>query len=140
MPHMILSGEIDIESAVESFMPQVHRWGRAVLKLSECWLRGDRQAMLVEGVVVELSRPLHPVFVVGISEGKTHVRLWPTVDVERTWPVQRLLAVYARQLSESTEGLLTTNIPEELWRDLVFGEEVEQESDSPGPRDTLGGA
>lgn len=129
MPHMILSGEIDLESAAESFMPQVHRWGRAVLKLSECWLRKDQRALLVEGVVVELSRPLHPVFSVGVSDGKTQVRLWPHVDVERTWPVQRLLAVYTRELSTATEGLLTTNIPEELWRDLVFGEVPEQEPD-----------
>jgi hypothetical protein len=120
MPHIILRGEISPEQVVEDFLPKVHRWGRAVLKLSECWLRKDRRALLVDGVVVELSRPLHPVILVGVQENETHVRLWPRVDVERTWPVQRLLAVYAADLVgyESVHGALSTNIPEQLWRDL----------------------
>jgi hypothetical protein len=120
MPHIILKGEIEPEQVVEEFLPKVHRWGRAVLKLAEAWLRKDRRALLVEGVVVELSRPLHPVILVGAQEGEVHIRLWPRVDVERTWPVQRLLAVYAAELVgyDSVEGPLSTNIPEQLWRDL----------------------
>ena len=120
MPHIILRGEIDPEQVVEDFLPEVHRWDRAVLKLADSWLRKDRRAILVEGVVVELSRPLHPVILVGVQEGETHLRLWSRVDVERTWPVQRLLAVCAAGLVsyESVGGTLSTNIPEQLWRDL----------------------
>ena len=119
MPHMILAGEIDIESMAAGFEPTVFRWGPVVLKVAESWIRKDRLAMLVEGVVVELSRPLHPVVVVGVSDGKTQVRLWPRVEVERTRAVQRFLALVAADLQRRGAGpLRTTNLPDEVWHDV----------------------
>lgn len=119
MPHLVLSGTIDLERVAAKFESQVLRWGPAVLKTEALWLRSDDLALLVEGVVVEHSRPLHPVAVVSAHHGNTSVRLWPVVLVERTPAVQRWLASIAGELRRQGGGRLqTTNIAAELWQDL----------------------
>ena len=50
MPHLVLTGEVDLPRVAEALPRTVYRWGRAVLKTEECWLREDRRAVLVEGV------------------------------------------------------------------------------------------
>ncbi len=90
-----------------------------MLKNEDCWLRADREAMLVEGVVVEFSRPLHPVALVAPHHDDTIVRLWSRVSVERTRPVQRWLCLLAAELQQLGAGPLRgTNVPDELWSDL----------------------
>jgi hypothetical protein len=97
----------------------VYRWGRAVLKTEDCWLRADDGAVLVEGVVVEHSRPLHPVAIISPREGSTTVRLWPTAPVERTRPVQRWLAMVAVELIQlGLPRIVATNLAEEVVIDL----------------------
>jgi hypothetical protein len=117
MPHLVLAGSINL-TAVE-IPSEVHRWGRAVIKTGDGWRRSDGRAVLVEGVVVEFSRPLHPVAVVTEQRGDTVVRLWPVVEVERTPPVQRWLCTLAAALQKTGAGQVkTTNIPHELWQNL----------------------
>jgi hypothetical protein len=119
MPHLVLVGGIDLEGAANRLPRTIHRVGRAVLKTEDCWLRTDREALLVEGVVVEFSRPLHPVAVVAPHHDDTVVRLWSRVSVERTRPVQRWLCVLAAELQHLGLGpVKVTNIPTELWSDL----------------------
>jgi hypothetical protein len=122
MPHLVLAGRVPAQELLARLEPRVRRWGRAVLKTESCWLRQDGRAVLVEGVVVELSRPLHPVAVVEYRGGETVVRLWPLAPVERTPAVQRWLALIAADLCGWGAGpLLTTNLPAELWSDLATG-------------------
>jgi hypothetical protein len=73
----------------------------------------------VEGVVVEHSRPLHPVAVISVSRGDTSVRLWHLAPVERTPAVQRWLATIASELRRLGSGpLKSTNISDDVWGDL----------------------
>jgi hypothetical protein len=119
MPHLVLTGNLDVSRAVTTCPREVHRWGRAVLKTEECWLRRDGAAMLVEGVVVELSRPQHPVAMVAGRGTDTIVRLWPLSTVERTTAVQRWLCLLAAGLQSTGAGRVrVTNIPREVWSDL----------------------
>ncbi len=53
------------------------------------------------------------------DDDHTTIRLWPTVPVERTRPVQRWLAELAHRLQAVGAGAVrTTNIPDEVWGDL----------------------
>lgn len=111
MPHLVLHGPVEFERAAAELDLGVRRWGRAVIKTGDRWRRFDDGALLVDGVVVELVRPLHPVALVGVRDEDTVIRLWPVVEVERTPAVQRWLAVLARGLQNAGCGAVrTTNI------------------------------
>ncbi|MEE4270920.1 MAG: hypothetical protein V2I67_04560 [Thermoanaerobaculales bacterium] len=111
MPHLVLRGSVDIAGLADGLELGVERWGRAVIKTADRWLRADGEAILVDGVVVELSRPLHPVALIALRDGDTVVRLWPVVEVERTPAVQRWLGALAVGLQRSGAGpVVTTNI------------------------------
>jgi hypothetical protein len=119
MPHLVLSGELKLEDLASQIDSEVHRWGSAVLKTEMTWCRSDGGALLVEGVVVEHSRPLHPVAVISIGRGDTSVRLWRLAPVERTPAVQRWLATIASELRRlGGVTLKTTNIADDVWEDL----------------------
>lgn len=120
MPHLIVKGALPAPEVARGLRPGVQRWGRAVLKTERCWVRHDEMAVLVEGVVVEHSRPLHPVALVEPHPGGTIVRLWTVAPTERTPAVQRWLAQLAAELCGLGLGpLLVTNLPAELWSDIL---------------------
>jgi hypothetical protein len=119
MPHLVLPGPGDLDRAAGELTIDVIRWGRAVIKTGDVWRRRDGAALLVDGVVVELGRPLHPVALVAARDSETVVRLWPIVEVERTAAVQRWLAVIARALQQLGAGpVRTTNIGPEVLEGL----------------------
>jgi len=119
MPHLVLKGPVRLGDLEPSAERDVHRWRRAVLKTESYWVRLDGRAALAEGVVVELSRPLHPVAIVAARGDDTTIRLWSKVAVERTEAVQRWLALIAVELQRVGAGpVQTTNIAEEIWTDL----------------------
>ena len=124
MPHLVLRGGPDlacIGSQLAAVEPAVVRWGRAVLKRREVWSRVGEAALLVEGVVVELSRPQHPVALVAGSGDTVTVRLWPTVAVERTPAVQRWLAWLAADLQGIGLGsVCSTNLADDLLEGLLL--------------------
>ena len=119
MPHLVLEGSMSLDRTTAGLDPGVIRWGRVVIKTGDRWLRGDGEAVLVEGVVVELSRPLHPVVMIAHRDGDTVVRLWPVIEVERTPAVQRWLGVLALELQRLGAGpVVTTNIGTEVLDSL----------------------
>ena len=121
MPHLVLTGRISFRDLPAMLEGHVHRWQRAVLKTEATWMRPDGSSLLAEGVVVEYSRPLHPVAIIALRGGDTVVRLWPRVEVERTEAVQRWLCLIALELQRLGVGAVTqTNIAEDLWSDLDF--------------------
>ncbi|MCK5375878.1 MAG: hypothetical protein KAJ97_02275 [Acidobacteria bacterium] len=123
MPHLVLAGGVDLERALGGLETEVWRWGRAVLKRDKVWFRADQAAALVEGVVVEHSRPLHPVALIAPHHGDTVVRLWQVAPVERTPAVQRWLALVAADLRKQGAGpLLATNLTGELLEDLQLSD------------------
>ena len=123
MPHLVLAGGVDLERALGGHEAEVRRWGRAVLKRDQVWFRADGAAALVEGVVVEHSRPLHPVALIAPHHGDTIVRLWKVAPVERTPAVQRWLALMAADLRKQGAGpLLATNLAGELLEDLQLSD------------------
>lgn len=120
MPHLVLKGALPAPVMARGLRPVVQRWGPAVLKTERCWVRHDEMAVLVEGVVVEHSRPLHPVALVEPHRDGTIVRLWRLAPTERTPAVQRWLAQIAAELCGLGLGpLQVTNLPAELWSDLL---------------------
>lgn len=119
MPHLVLRGAVDFRRAATELDLGVIRWGRAVIKTSDVWQRSDGEALIADGVVVELGRPLHPVALVAARDRDTVVRLWPVVEVERTGAVQHWLGAIARRLQSLGCGpVRITNIGGEILEGL----------------------
>jgi hypothetical protein len=123
MPHLVLRDEVDFDLVLERMSKDAVKWGAAVLKTVELWRRTDGRAILIEGVVIEHSRPLHPIALISLSHGDTSVRLWRLAAVERTPAVQRWLAVVAKDLQQLGAGAVrSTNIAPALLEDLRMGQ------------------
>jgi hypothetical protein len=120
MPHFVFERPPSLDALERAVPTEPIRWGRSVLKVEGLWLRPSRPSALAEGVVVELARPLHPVAILAPRRQELVVRLWPLVPVERTHSVQRWLAILAGAAMRAGAGaLVSTNVAEELWRDLL---------------------
>ena len=115
MPHLIFDGKADLSKL--SFPSEVHREGRLVMKIEHSWLRSDGQALLVEGVVVEYSRALHPVAEIVVTHGRLNMRLWSLVSVERNTAIQKWLLMVAEMLQAAGVGpLVKTNLSPQILR------------------------
>lgn len=110
MPHVVLDATWPAAEIAARIPLDVVRWRNAVLKTDMCWLRSEGEGVLVEGVVVEHTRPLKPVAVITPHEDRTVVRLWPTAPVERTPAVQRWLALLAGHIGRDEAVARATNI------------------------------
>ena len=122
MPHVVLETVPPLDALAAALSTDPVRWGRAVLRTTGFWRRNDPPGALIEGVVVELSRPLHPVAIIAPRKTNLMVRLWPLVPVERTPAVQRWLATLAEAASRAGAGrVLATNIPETILSGLLPG-------------------
>lgn len=111
MPHVVLEGEVELETVWQALPSGPWRWGRAVARVEGCYLAAGKRALLVAGVVVELGRPLHPVLLVTLREGATAVHLWSAAPVERTEAVQRFLVQVAMEMRAfGARGVATTNL------------------------------
>jgi hypothetical protein len=84
-----------------------------VARIEGSYLSADGRTLLVQCVVVEYGRPLHPVFVVTHRERDTAVHLWPVVRVERTEAVKRALLEVAAELTAfGAAEIVATNLTE----------------------------
>ena len=115
MPHLIFEGSPDLSKL--SFSSEVRREGRVVMKVEHSWMRSDTRSLLVEGVVIEYSRALHPVAEIAHRDGRLSMKLWPLVPVEHSQAVQQWLLMVAQMLQASGVGpLKKTNLSPELLR------------------------
>jgi len=119
MPHLVFEGGIEYRRCMTELMnSSVQRYGRVVMKIEDCWLRGDGRALLVEGVVVEFSRALHPVVLVAEQKDRVSVRLWPRVPVERNEAVRRWMAMVGAILQKAGAGRVDgSTLGPEILRD-----------------------
>jgi hypothetical protein len=123
MPHVTIDAAWDLDRLFAQPATGVERWGRSVLKTDQSWRRADGEAILIEGVVVEFSRPLHPVAVIAPHEKGVIVRLWSLVAVERTVAVQRWLAGVAEWARVALEGrVVATNLHPEAVTGYAWAE------------------
>jgi hypothetical protein len=111
MPHVVRRGRADLDAAWKGLPAGPWRWGRAVARVEGRYLAAEGNVLLVQGVVVEYGRPVHPVVMVTHRGEETAVHFWPVVRVERTEAVKRLLVQVAAELEAFGAGeVVATNL------------------------------
>ncbi len=117
MPHIVLEGPIGIDECQESFEPFLHREEDLVVKGERIFCDRDRQAALIETLVVDRGHTQRFFILLAPKNGGITVRLEPLTDPEKTRGVRRALAVVAHRIRGATGcSYGKTNISDYLIR------------------------
>jgi hypothetical protein len=116
LPHVVLTGKIDIEDIFTILEPLLIRNEQTVLRTIDAYIDRNKNAILVEALAIE--NGIKRTFLVMISrrEDGVVVRLYPKFDVEKTDGVKKILAELAKQLRGAFPDLQVgeTNLQEYL--------------------------
>ena len=105
MPHVVISGAVDLAAFCRDFEPLLVRRGSDVLRAERIYLERGGQTALVAALVVERGRK-QP-FYVKISahdRGSATLRVDPATHVERSGAVKDLVAALGARLLRATPG------------------------------------
>jgi hypothetical protein len=116
VPHVVLTGKIDIEDIFAVLEPLLIRNEQTILRTIDAYMDRNKNAILVEALAIEDG--IKRTFLVMISrrEDGVVVRLYPKFDVEKTDGVKKILAELAKQLRGAFPHLQVgeTNLQEYL--------------------------
>jgi hypothetical protein len=116
VPHVVLTGKIDIEDIFAVLEPLLIRNEQTVLRTIDVYMERTKNAILVEALAIE--NGIKRTFLVMISrrEDGVVIRLYPKFDVEKTDGVKKILAELAKQLKGAFPHLQVgeTNLQEYL--------------------------
>lgn len=105
MPHVVLQGDVDLESYARDFETILLRRGSDVLRAERVFLEPGGRTLLVDALVVEAGRKL-PFYVKisGHDRDSVTVRIDPRTHVERSDGVKELVATLAAELLRRSPG------------------------------------
>jgi hypothetical protein len=104
MPHAVISGAPPVSDVFRAYEALLYRNGDIVLKTGTAYLSSDGRSMVIEATAVEGGSPRNFLVLAGQREGGLVVRLHPSIEVEKTDGVKRLLAMVAMQVMGKFPG------------------------------------
>lgn len=105
MPHVVLTGKATIEDIFKELKPLFIRNGSMILKTSEVYIERNKNAVLVDSLVIEANKKTIFLAMISGRDDGVVVRLYPKVEVEKTDGVRKILAELAKQLLAAFPGL-----------------------------------
>ncbi len=113
MPHVVLTGKVDLLGYARAFEPLIVRQGRDVLRADKLYVEGPGRALLLEALAVESGRKLSFYIKASGYDGQSvTVRIDPLTHPERSEGVKQLVACVAADiLRKNPEARIeTTNL------------------------------
>lgn len=98
VPHVVLTGKVDIELIFDALKPLLVRNEKNVLRTTEAFLERGKNVILVEALAIEDGRKRTFLVIISRRDDGVVVRLYPKFDVEKTDGVKKILAELAKQL------------------------------------------
>jgi len=98
MPHVVLNGDITVESVFSKFEPLFIRTDSCIMRTLDMFLERGGNSVLIECLVVDSGLKTSFLAMVSGREDGVVVRLYPKVEVEKTSGVKQILAEIAKQL------------------------------------------
>jgi hypothetical protein len=98
MPHVVLNGNIHVESIFNKLNTLFIREGTKILRTMDIYLERGKNAILIESLAIESSSKTSFLTMITMREDGVVVRLYPKIEVEKTDGVKQILAEIAKQL------------------------------------------
>ena len=98
MPHVVLDGNIDLESIFEELEPLIIKEDNDIIRTSKKYIEGTRASILVESMTIEDGKKSDFLMIIGKRDDGIVIRLSPLLEVEKTTGVKRVLAETAKQI------------------------------------------
>ncbi len=104
MPHVVLTGELDVEQVFRKLANVFNKDDRGILKTGSSYLESEGKAFIIEATAIENGPPRNFLVLVSKRDDGMVVRLHPSLDVEKTEGVKKVLALIANQIVASFPG------------------------------------
>ena len=105
MPHVVLSGKIDIEDVFRELKPLFLKDENVLLRTPDSYLEREKRAILIESLSIQEDKAINFLTIINKREDGIVIRLYPKSEVEKTEGVKRLLAELASQLLQTFNEL-----------------------------------
>jgi len=114
MPHAVLVGETDLVKIHQGLEPFSERAGDTIMKVSSAYLERGGKSIIVEAAAIERGKGTNFLALISKRDDGLVVRLHPSLEVEKTDGVKRLLALLAKRIISLSPGLAVgkTNLQE----------------------------
>ena len=116
LPHVVLTGEIELKDIFEKIKFFILRKGKNILKISDKFINKDENSILIEALAIDEENKVS--FLVLLSKRKDGlvVRIYPEIEPKKTDGVKKILAKISNQLLREFPTLKVgkTNIQEFL--------------------------
>jgi hypothetical protein len=116
MPHVVLTGELEIGAVFRKMEKIFHKDENGILKTGDRYLESEGKSIIIEATAIENGPPRSFFILVSKRDDGMVVRLHPALDVEKTDGVKRALALVAKQVMAAFPGasIGKTNLQEFL--------------------------
>lgn len=101
LPHVVLNGKTSVEEIFSKLQPLFIRSQDVILKTKEAYLEKNKRDILVDSLAIEKGKKTPFLALISGREDGVVVRLYPTVEVEKTDGVKMVLAELAKQLMQT---------------------------------------
>lgn len=98
MPHVVLVGEIDLESLFNELEPIFIKEEGNILRTSKSYIENTKGSILIESMTIEDGVKKELFMIIGKRDDGIVIRLSPLMEVEKTTGVKRLLAETAKHI------------------------------------------
>ena len=98
MPHVVLSGKIDIEDVFRELKPLFLKDEHVLLRTADSYLEREKRSILIESLAIQETKTTSFLTMISSREDGIVIRLYPKSEVEKNDGVKRLLAELAKQL------------------------------------------
>jgi len=117
MPHIVLNGDINVETAFNVLDNIFVQQDTGILKTTDQYLEKKKQIMLIQSLAIEKGKKTSFLAMINDREDGVVIRIYPGNDnIEKTSGVKQILAELAKQLLQKVENISIgkTNLQEFL--------------------------
>ena len=104
MPHVVITGELDVREVFDRLTELQMRDGQTILRTGTRYLSGNGRSLIVEAAVIESGRSQNFLVLVGGRDDGLVVRIHPATDPEKTPGVKRIIAEVALSIIGAFPG------------------------------------